>query len=87
MSIEDKRKLIELGADDRVDIEAVRTMLKGTPAIDPISDPVDAPAGIDARKWSALKPLDRYALVKSARKPEKLERAIEEILGNAEPRK
>lgn len=33
----------------------------------------------DADTWSALRPLDRYALVKASRKPEKLARAWDEI--------
>jgi len=40
---------------------------------------------LDAARWRALRPLDRYSLCKSTGRPDKLARAYDEIVGSAGP--
>jgi len=85
MSFEKKKQLVKLGAADAVDTRAVAALLPGVPAISPITEPLKPPE-ISLETWSHLRPLDRYAIVKAAHKPEKYARAKEEILGNLKPK-
>lgn len=81
--------LVQAGACEIVDPSEVALLVASAhppperiePIVDP--DPARAPAEvgeIDARRWTALRPLDRYALVKASRKPEKLARVREEVV-------
>jgi hypothetical protein len=82
MTLEKKQRLVDLGSADVVDVAGVTEMLPDTPSITPIADPIDVPDGLAVSReaWQKLRPLDRYALVKCASKPEKLARAVAEIL-------
>lgn len=86
--------LVRAGAGDAVDAsEVVRLLAVADPPVEriaPVPDPEPTTAppeigAVDRRRWSALRPLDRYALVKASKRAEKLARAREEILGNARP--
>jgi cyclic pyranopterin phosphate synthase len=93
---------VAAGAGARVDAELAGVVDAASPAparIDPVPDPdsarppsklLEALGGrpLDEACWSALRALERYALVKSAAKPEKLVRAYDEIVGSraARPR-
>ena len=89
-----REALVRCGAGDSVDAAGVGRLLASADPpierIDPIADPdpAHAPAEIgeiDPARWKALRPLDRYALVKASKRAEKLERARGEILGNVTP--
>jgi hypothetical protein len=86
--------LVKAGAGDAVDAGAVLRMLgSADPPIEriaPIADPDPRAAPpeigtIDPVRWTTLRPLDRYALVKASKRAEKLDRVRDEILGNATP--
>ncbi len=86
--------LVRAGTYEIVDPSEVALLLASADPpperIEPIPDPdpARAPAEIgeiDPRRWVALRPLDRYALVKAAKRPEKLARVREEIVGSAKP--
>ena len=87
MSLDDKRRILTLGAADVVDVEAIRASLPDAPRIDPVPDPVALPGELSGKlspeQWTRLRPLDRYALVKSTRRPDKLARALREIVATA----
>jgi hypothetical protein len=94
MERKERELLVQAGACDVVDPSEVALLLacanpppeRVEPIPDP--DPSHAPADIgeiDPRRWVAIRPLDRYALVKAVRKPEKLARVRDEIIGNATP--
>lgn len=85
-----RRALVRAGAGAAVDAAAVeRLVSRATPPPERVPPRAEPDAArpppevgpVDAAAWAALRPLDRYALVKSARRPEKLARAREEILG------
>lgn len=82
-------RLVEAGACAVVEPSEVALLLASSSPerIEPIPDPdpTAPPEGIDRARWAALRPLDRYALVKASKKPEKLARARAEILGNVDP--
>ena len=87
-----RMNLVRAGAFAVVDAEAVVRMLahanpppeRIAAMPDPSSDSPPAEVGpVEPERWKALRPLDRYALVKASKRPEKLERARAEILGNA----
>ncbi len=91
--------LVELGTAPEVDTRAVSEVLAGArPMAQAIAPELDPPAGaapesllaslgaerpLTPAVWSALSPLDRYALVKVARKgaSERLNEAYQEIVG------
>jgi len=97
----DRQALAELGAGDLVDVGRVGALLRAAQpqpeTIAPVADP--SPVGPDevvvaafgasrpipAASWSALSPLDRYALAKVARgkSPERIEQAYAEIIGQS----
>jgi hypothetical protein len=85
MSLDRKRRLVLLGAADTVDVHEVQAMLPGAAEAPVTSDPVELPREIelDPDVWARLSPLDRYALVKFAGKPDKRARVMAEIVGNA----
>jgi cyclic pyranopterin phosphate synthase len=92
---------VSLGSEPSVDVASVRQLIEesGVPAteIDVSADPVataipgrvraafGAGRPIPEATWSALSPLDRYALVKVSVKarPDRLERAYQEIIGQS----
>lgn len=79
-------RLVEAGTTDVVEASEVALLLANSSPerIEPISEPVK-PDDIDLARWAALRPLDRYALWKASKKPEKLARARAEILGERKP--
>lgn len=86
--------LVRAGAAGVVDAEAIVRMLASADPpferiaaiADPSSSSPPAEVGpVEPLHWARLRPLDRYALVKASKRPEKLERARAEILGNAKP--
>jgi len=97
----EREELATLGSSDQVDVARVTAVIHSAKppaeATPPVSDPT--PAGpaedvvaaygaarpIPAASWSALSPLDRYALAKVARgkSPERLEQAYAEIIGQS----
>jgi cyclic pyranopterin phosphate synthase len=99
LSEEDRATLIRIGAAAEVDAKAASPLLARArpPASDVPSvsepDPSKPPVAllqalgpqrpIPHARWSALRPLERYALVKSMSKPEKLSTAYEAIVGSA----
>jgi len=101
LSLAERHELAELGAADEVDVARVTALsLAGAPpaeAIAPLSDPppatpdeaLVAKLGSDRplppASWSALSPLERYALAKVAggKNPERLEQAYAEIIGHS----
>jgi len=101
LSAADREELAQLGSRDAVDVARVIALLLPAkpPAevMQPVSDPspvapdatVVAAFGpgrpIPAASWSALSPLDRYALAKVARgkSPERIEQAYTEIIGQS----
>ena len=93
-----RRLLVRAGTEARVQVAVLAVIDGAKPAplavpavVEPGDDaPPDAlvtalgiPRPLDATRWRSLRPLDRYALWKSAGKPEKLGRAYDEILGGA----
>jgi cyclic pyranopterin phosphate synthase len=97
LSIEDRRRIVRAGAGERVDPGVIGILERATPpplAVDPQADPDPAsppralsdalgPARpLDDARWRSLVPLDRYALAKSARHPDKLAKAYAEIVAS-----
>jgi cyclic pyranopterin phosphate synthase len=96
-----RQRLAALGAADKVDLASVIAIAEsGKPAarsIEPVSDPAAlAPPAellsalgherpVPAASWSALTPLDRYALVKAAnsKSPDRRQQAYDEIIGQS----
>jgi cyclic pyranopterin monophosphate synthase len=101
LPLAEREQLARLGSEDAVDLELVRSVARrGTPPAEPIAasldpSPVAPPDEVVAAygsarpippgSWSALGPLDRYALAKVARgkSPERLEPAYAEIIGQS----
>jgi cyclic pyranopterin phosphate synthase len=101
LPIADREQLVRLGSQDAVDVTLVTGIaLRGKPAperIPPRFDPSPVAPGDDLlaalgdtrpippASWSALSPLDRYALLKVARgkSPERLAPAYAEIVGQS----
>lgn len=101
LSLESRKRIVEAGAARRVDTDVIRRECKAARpapeaiavAPDPPSDavPADVIAGLDATRpltlavWSALAPLDRFALVKAASRgrPERLAAVYDEIVGHS----
>ncbi len=99
LGLAERQALVELGSGDSVDLVAVQSLVaKGLPApepIDPVADPsplapsdaVVAAFGseltIPRASWSALSPLERYALAKVAvgKQAERKAAAYAEIVG------
>jgi cyclic pyranopterin phosphate synthase len=95
LSLDDRRRIVRAGVADEVDPEVLRVLEGATPApatIDPIPDPdpahpprelveaLGSTMPLQDAAWSALRPLDRYALVKCAHRPPKLARAYDAIV-------
>lgn len=95
-----RQRVVELGSAPEVDVLAVKDQVRhAVPAaseVEPVFDPSpDAvPAELSAALgdsplppgvWSALSPLERFALVKAAasRSPDRLPRAYQEIVGQS----
>jgi cyclic pyranopterin phosphate synthase len=95
LPLEARRALVRAGAAARVDPAALAWIEHAsplpatvTPVVDP--DPVEPPQDLvtalgidrplDRTAWAALGALERYALVKSVSKPEKLRRAYDAIV-------
>jgi cyclic pyranopterin phosphate synthase len=91
-----RRRLVEAGAGLAVDPRALDAVERGGAALariaarpdpdaaqvpEPVARALGATRPLDAGAWSALRPLDRYALAKVAGKPDKAARAYDEILG------
>ena len=101
LSLQARAKLAELGSHDDVDVDRVVALtLAGVPpaeSIEPVGDPspvapddwlleaFGAERPLPPASWSALAPLDRYALAKVARgkNAERLEQAYAEIVGQS----
>ena len=101
LSLAERQALVELGAEDEVDVARVTTLARaGKPpaeAVEPLRDPSPLAADdaivaafggdrpLPPASWSALRPLERYALAKVARgqNPERLEQAYTEIIGHS----
>lgn len=101
LPLTEREQLVRLGSQDVVDVTLVTTIaLSAKPAAERIAPSFDpspiAPEDellaalgsarpIPPASWSALSPLDRYALVKVARgrSPERLEPAYAEIVGQS----
>jgi len=101
LPLTEREQLARLGSEDVVDVELVRTVARGgAPPAEPVAasldpSPVAPPDEVVAAygnarpippgSWSALGPLDRYALAKVARgkSPERLEPAYAEIIGQS----
>jgi cyclic pyranopterin phosphate synthase len=96
LSLEDRRRVVGAGAAERVDPNAAAVVDLATPAPgrshsqpepDEKSIPPELTAALgpgrplDEVRWTALRPLDRYTLVKIASKPEKLAQAYDQIVG------
>jgi cyclic pyranopterin phosphate synthase len=96
LPLEDRRRLVEAGVGEHVDMRVEALLDRATPRgariprpVEP--DPASVPASLasvtgpaaqlDDRRWRELRALDRYALAKYAARPEKLARACAEILG------
>ena len=90
--------LARAGTEARVDsaVLAVVDAAKPAPlAVPAVAEPAEAAPPealvtalggarpLEVARWRSLRPLDRYALCKSAAKPEKLTRAYDEIVGRA----
>jgi len=95
LPLEERWRIVRAGAGERVDGAVLGALERATPAplaVDPQADPDPAsppralsgalgPARpLDDARWRSLGPLDRYALAKSAGKPEKLAKAYDEIV-------
>jgi cyclic pyranopterin phosphate synthase len=100
LSVDDRRRIVEAGAGEVVDLSVVGIVDGVTRKAahippEPEPDPEHVPPSLagalgpeqplDTAHWRALRALDRYALVKYASKPEKLARAYVEILGVPTP--
>lgn len=101
LPLETRRRIAELGSGPTIDAAEVRELGRGArPAPDEIAPPPDPDASgppphvtsafgaerpISGAVWSALSPLDRYALAKVADKPrrDRLEGAYREIVGQS----
>jgi hypothetical protein len=79
LEVGDRRELVRLGAEPRVDVEAVRVVVGragGAPSreVPPVFEPTELPVALgvelapdrelDAARWNALSGLDRYVLDK-----------------------
>jgi cyclic pyranopterin phosphate synthase len=100
LSVEQRWSIALAGAGAKLAHDAVAIIDRAEPARDRIevvteasdaATPPEVSAALGPERplqdsaWRALRPLDRYALVKSAAKPEKLARAYDEILGRGLP--
>ena len=101
LPLPERERLTQLGSQDMVDVALVRTICAAAqPAATSIDPSGDPPAGapdaallavfggerpIPAASWSALSPLDRYALAKVGGRdnPERLREAYAEIIGQS----
>ena len=98
LSLEDRRRVVDAGTGQRVDRDVAAVLDRAIPPASRAaeqSDPDehDVPAELaaslgdtrtlDGDRWRGLSPLDRYALVKVAPKPEKLAHAYDQIVGSA----
>jgi cyclic pyranopterin phosphate synthase len=97
----DKRwMVVRAGAAPRVDTRALEAIDMAMPSpvrVPPLPDPPPGAAPLqllaalggarplDTLTWAGLRPVDRYALVKSLAKPEKLAAAYEQIVGSVRP--
>lgn len=101
LSMAEREELVELGSRDEVDVARATAIARAArPPAEPLEPRVDpSPAAPDAAlldalgparliplgTWSALSPLERYALTKVARSQnaERLEQAYAEIIGQS----
>jgi cyclic pyranopterin phosphate synthase len=98
MPVEDRARVVEAGAAAVVDAtvlpvldRAIHAPARIPPEPEPAAHAVPAALAealgpsrpLDVAGWRALHPLARYALAKSARKPDKLARAYDAIVGAA----
>lgn len=95
LSLDDRRRVVHVGAEERVDPRATAVIDGATPAPamtrptdepDAVSPPAELLAALgparplDGARWAALSALDRYALVKYSAKAEKLAPAYDHII-------
>jgi cyclic pyranopterin phosphate synthase len=97
LPIESRWAIVQAGASAAVDPRVMRTLDVATPPPEPIAPVADPPASspprelrdalgasrpLDDDSWAELGALGRYALAKSAARPEKLAIAYEEIVAS-----
>jgi len=96
LPVDARCRIVQAGASERVDPAVLAVLDAATPRPAPIEAPPEPSAEsppadlvatlrphgpVEDGRWRALRPLDRYALVKCASKPEKLASAYTEIVG------
>jgi cyclic pyranopterin phosphate synthase len=97
LPVEQRWRVVRAGAGERIDTSAMAVIEGASPrpaAIEPQPEPhassvarevteaLGPERSLDDARWRALSPLDRYALLKYAGKPEKLAKAYDEIVGS-----
>jgi cyclic pyranopterin phosphate synthase len=95
LGLDDRRRLVNAGAGDTVDLDVSHLLDRATPAPSTVPSTLEPSAAsppaelttalgpgrpLEAPRWGRLSALDRYTLVKYARKEEKLARAYEAIV-------
>jgi cyclic pyranopterin phosphate synthase len=98
LTLEQRQRIVHAGTRARVEDDVLPVVDEAQPPpvnvpAEPDPDETEPPAvltaalgasrGIDVARWRSLRALDRYALCKSAGKPEKLARAYDAIVGAA----
>jgi len=95
LSLDERARLVVAGTGERVDVGVAPVVDRAVPAaaaIEPRAEPdastvpaelataLDGTRPLEAARWRALRPLDRYVFMKYAARPEQLARAYDEIL-------
>ncbi len=95
LSLDERARLVVAGTGERVDVGVAPLLDRAVPAaaaMESLAEPdastvpvelataLDGTRPLEAARWRALRPLDRYVFMKHAARPEKLARAYDEIL-------